>query len=48
MTDPGLGTKSNCLSIDGEEPSPTSDSYSLGALDDFLVDDFFGGIIPII
>jgi hypothetical protein len=48
MTNTSLGTKSNFLATDGEEPSPTSDSYSLGALGDFLVDGFFGGIIPVI
>jgi hypothetical protein len=41
MMDTGLGENSNCLTTDGEEPSPTSDSCSLGALGDFLVEGFF-------
>ena len=48
MMDTGLGENSNCLTTDGEEPSPTSDSRSLGALDDFLVEGFFRGIVPVI
>jgi hypothetical protein len=48
MTDTGLGENSNCLTTAGEEPSPTSDSCSLGALGDFLVEGFFGGIVPTI
>jgi hypothetical protein len=48
MMDSGLGADSNCLATDGEEPSPTSDSFILGDLGDFLVEGFFGGIIPTI
>ena len=48
ITDIGLGMNSNCLATDGEEPSPTSDCCSLGALGDFLVEGFFGGIFPAI
>jgi len=46
MMDTSLETNSNCLATDGEESSPTSDSYSLGDLGDFLVDGFFRGIVP--
>jgi len=45
MMDAGLGMNYNCLATDGEEPSSTSDSCSLGALGDFLVDEFFRGIV---
>jgi hypothetical protein len=48
MTDIGLGMKSNCLVTNGEDPYPTSESYILGALGGFLVDNFFGGIILVI
>jgi hypothetical protein len=44
----GLGENSNCFSAPGEEPSPTSGSFSLGALDDRLVVGFLGGIVPAI
>jgi hypothetical protein len=48
MTDTVLGENSNFLATDGEESSPTSNSYILGALGDFLVEGFFGGIVPAI
>jgi hypothetical protein len=48
MTDTVLGVNSNCLATAGEDPSPTSDSCSLGALSDFLVEGFFRGIVPAI
>jgi hypothetical protein len=44
MTGTGLEANSNCLATVGEEPSPASDSCILGALGDFLVEGFFGGI----
>jgi hypothetical protein len=46
MTGTGFGENSNCLATAGEEPSPTSGSCSFGALGDFLVVGFFGGIVP--
>jgi hypothetical protein len=45
MTDTGLGANSNCLSTAREDPSSTSDSCSLGALDDFRVEILFRGIV---
>jgi hypothetical protein len=42
----GLGENSNCFVDSGEEPSPTSGSFSLGALDDRLMFGFLGGIVP--
>jgi hypothetical protein len=46
MTSSGLGAYSNCFVIPGEEPSPTSGSFSFGALDDHLVVGFLGDIVP--
>jgi hypothetical protein len=46
MTCSGLGVYSNCLTTPGEEPSPTSGSFSFGTLGDRLVVGFLGGIIP--
>jgi hypothetical protein len=46
MTGSGLGVYSNCFATPGEEPSPTSGSFSFGALDDHLVVGFLGGIVP--
>ena len=43
-----LEVNSNFLATAGEEPSPASDSYSFGAVGDFLVIGFFKGIIPAI
>jgi hypothetical protein len=48
MTGTGLGVNSNCLATAGEEPSPASGSCGFGALGDFLVEGFFGGIVPAI
>jgi hypothetical protein len=48
MTGYGLEVYSNCLAAPGEEPSPTSGSFSFGALDDRLVVGFLGGIVPTI
>jgi hypothetical protein len=48
MMDTSLGVNSNCHATAREELSPISDSCSFGARGDFLVDGFFGGIIPII
>jgi hypothetical protein len=48
MKDTSLGENSNCLATDGEEPSPTFYSCILGALGNFLVEGFFGGIVPAI
>jgi hypothetical protein len=44
MTGFGLRVYSNCFSTPGEEPSPTSGSFSFDALGDHLVFDFLGGI----
>jgi hypothetical protein len=46
MMDTSLGVNSNCLATTGEEPSPIYDPCSFGAHGDFLVDGFFGGIVP--
>jgi hypothetical protein len=46
MTGSGLGVYSNCFATLGEEPSPTSSSFSFDALDDHLVVEFLGGIVP--
>jgi hypothetical protein len=46
MMSNGFGANSNCLANTGEEPSPASGSYNFGALGDFLVVGFFGGIFP--
>jgi hypothetical protein len=46
MTDSTLGVYSNFLVVPGEEPSPISASFSLGALDKHLVVGFLGGILP--
>jgi hypothetical protein len=46
MTGSSLGENSNCFVGPGDEPSPTSGSFSLGALGDRLVFGFFGGIVP--
>jgi hypothetical protein len=48
MMGTGFGVNSNCLTTSREEPSPASGSCSFGALGDFLVVDFFRGIVPII
>jgi hypothetical protein len=48
MTGFGLGVYSNCLAALGKEPSPTSGSFSFGALDDHLVVGFVGDIVPVI
>jgi hypothetical protein len=48
MTDTGLGANSNCLATVGEDPSPGSGSCRFGTLGDFLVEGFFGGIVPAI
>jgi hypothetical protein len=46
MTGSNLDMYSNCFVTHGEDPSPTSGSFSLGALDDHLVVGFLGGIVP--
>jgi hypothetical protein len=46
MTSSGLRVYSNCFAAPGEEPSPTSGSFSFGALDDRLVVGFLGDIVP--
>jgi hypothetical protein len=46
MTGTGFGVNSNCFATTGEELSPTSGSFSFGALGDFLVVGFLGGIVP--
>jgi hypothetical protein len=48
MTDTSLGENSNCLATAEEEPYPIFYSCSFGAHGDFLVDGFFGGIVPAI
>jgi hypothetical protein len=48
MTGSGLGVNSNFFVDPGDEPSPTSDYFSLGSLGDHLVVGFFGGIFPAI
>jgi hypothetical protein len=48
MTCIGFGVNSNCLTTAGEDPSPTSGSCGSGTLGDFLVEGFFGGIVPTI
>jgi hypothetical protein len=48
MTYTSLGGNSNCLATIEEDPSPTYDFCSFGALGYFLVEVFFGGIIPAI
>lgn len=45
MTGSGLGENCNCFAAPEEEPSPTSGSFSLGALGDRLVVGFLGGIV---
>jgi hypothetical protein len=46
MTGYGLRVYSNCFVALGEEPSPTSGSFSFCALGDRLVVGFLGGIVP--
>jgi hypothetical protein len=48
MTGTVLGENSNCLATIGEDPSLASGSCSFGTLGDFLVEGFFGGIVPAI
>ena len=48
MTCSDLSVYSNCFVTLGEEPSPTSSSFSLGTLDDRLVVGFLGGIVSAI
>jgi hypothetical protein len=43
-----LGANFNFFAIDGEEPSPTSGSFSFGALGDCLLFGFLGGIVATI
>jgi hypothetical protein len=46
MTGSTLVEKSSCLAVSGEDPSPTSASFSFGALGERLVVGFLGGIFP--
>jgi hypothetical protein len=46
MTGSSLGENSNFFAAVGEEPSPTSGSFSFDALGDHLVVGFLGGIVP--
>ena len=46
ITGSNLRVYSNCFAAPGEEPSPTSSSFSFSALDDHLVVVFLGGIVP--
>ena len=46
MTSSDLGIYSNCLATPGEEPSPTSDSFSFGTLGDHILFEFLGEIVP--
>jgi hypothetical protein len=48
MTGFGLELNSNCFAAPGEDPSPTSGSFSFGALSDRLVVGYLGGIVPAI
>jgi hypothetical protein len=48
MTGTGFGENSNCLATFVEDHSPAFDSCRFGSLGDFLVEGFFGGIIPVI
>jgi hypothetical protein len=43
-----LGENYNCFTTVGEEPSPTSGSFSFDALRDIPVVSFLGGIVPAI
>jgi hypothetical protein len=42
----GLGENSDYFAGPGDEPSPTSSSFSLDALNDCPVFGFLGGIVP--
>jgi hypothetical protein len=44
----GLGSNYSCFTTPGEEPSPTSGSFSFSTLRDRLVVGFCGGIVPAI
>jgi hypothetical protein len=46
MTGSDLRVYSNCFAVPGEHPSPTSSSFSFGALEDHFVVGFIGGIVP--
>jgi hypothetical protein len=46
MTDSSLGVYSNFLAVPGEEPSPFSTSFILGALGECLVVEFLDDILP--
>jgi hypothetical protein len=46
MIGSSLKVYSNCFVTPGEEPSPTSGSFSFNALNDCLVVVFLGGIVP--
>ena len=48
ITDIALATNSNCLAIVGDEPSPTFGSCIFDALGNFLVEEFFRGIAPVV
>jgi hypothetical protein len=48
MTDSALGAYYNYLAVPGEEPSPVSTSFSLGALEKCLVGGFLRGIFPLL
>jgi len=48
MIGSGLGENFNCFATVGEEPSPTSDSFSFVTLKDHLVVGFLEGIVPAI
>jgi hypothetical protein len=48
MNGSSLGVNYNSFAAAGEDPSPTSSSFSFGALEDHLVVGFIGGIVPAI
>jgi hypothetical protein len=48
MTGSSLGAYSSCFAAPGEEPSPISASFSLGALGEHLVVGFLNEIFPIV
>jgi hypothetical protein len=46
MTGSALGAYSNCLTVPVEEPSPVSNYFRLGDLDEHMVVGFIGNIFP--
>jgi len=48
MIGSNLGANYHCFVVVGEDPSPTSGSFSFDTLRDWLVVGFIGGIVPAI